>query len=197
MIHFEFDESIICPEDPTATSERICEYKEYYAVKHMICKLCQPKVIAEIGVRAGYSAWAFLQACPDAKYIGIDANNGKHGGKGGESGLFKEWALKILKGYNVEYYELDTQELNKLPLNDDIDFYHIDGCHTFQGVRHDLELVKNHIGVDNKDRHYKHILIDDYKYLDEVAKSVDIFVEEYGLYATYFESFRGELLITI
>ena len=65
---FKFDENIICPEDPTATKERIQQYKEYYKIKYELCKKQNPKIIVEIGVRAGYSAWTFLQACPKAKY---------------------------------------------------------------------------------------------------------------------------------
>ena len=40
----------------------------YYDIKQDICRRVAPKTIAEIGVRAGYSAWAFLQAAPDAHY---------------------------------------------------------------------------------------------------------------------------------
>ncbi|GAF72494.1 unnamed protein product, partial [marine sediment metagenome] len=94
---FKFDESIICPDDPTATPARIKQYHGYYRVKYNICKAAEPKAMAEIGVRAGYSAWAFLQAAPKARFYGIDANNGKHGGKGGENGCFWEWAKKILR----------------------------------------------------------------------------------------------------
>ena len=96
---YEFDRSIMCPKDPTATSERVKQYEAYYEVKYNIAKEVNPKVIAEIGVRAGYSAWAFLSACPDAKYHGFDAENGTHGGQGGP---WLWWANEILadRGFN-------------------------------------------------------------------------------------------------
>ena len=84
---YEFDDSIICPWDITASKRRISQYRNYYKIKYDIAKEADPKRIVEIGVRAGYSAFFFLQACPNAKYFGFDANNGTHGGQGPKSYL--------------------------------------------------------------------------------------------------------------
>lgn len=190
-MEFIFDESIIFPKDPTATKKRIEEYKGYYKIKYDICKKQNPKKIVEIGVRAGYSAWTFLQACPEAKYIGIDANNGTHGGAGGEDGRYFEWTRNILSKYNFELIELDTQLVDIIVNIQDVDFFHVDGDHTTQGVQHDLDLAFNSINDSGL------ILIDDITYLDTVRKGVEIWIKKMGNNITieYMPSLRGEMLV--
>jgi len=187
---FNFDEKIICPGDPTATAERIQQYKDYYKVKYELCKKQNPKIIAEIGVRAGYSAWTFLQACPNAKYIGFDANNGTHGGQGGEDGKFAVWTAKILKDYDVELIEFDTQKVEDLNVSN-VDFFHVDGDHTTRGVIHDLDLAFKAISDTGL------IVVDDITYLPEVREGVYTWLNKMiGKVDTQFvESLRGEMLI--
>lgn len=187
---FKFDENIICPGDPTATDKRIEEYKEYYKIKYEICKKQNPKLIVEIGVRAGYSAWTFLQACPEARYIGIDANNGTHGGQGGQDGVFFEWAAHILTGYDVELIETDTQWTNDLGITD-IDFFHVDGDHTDKGVQNDLSLAFESINDGGL------ILVDDITYLESVSIGVRAWIMRMGNEITteFVPSLRGEMLI--
>lgn len=190
MNNFKFDENIICLDDPTATTKRIEQYKKYYKVKYDICKKQKPKRIAEIGVRAGYSAWAFLQACPMAEYIGIDADNGTHGGQGGESGVFSEWAAYILKDYNFEQIRLDTQTVSNLNIFN-IDLFHVDGDHTAAGVQHDLDLAFMSINVNGL------ILVDDITYIDSVRIGVSKWIKrmENKISLEFISSLRGEMLI--
>ena len=169
MSVFKFDENIICPDDPTATAKRINEYKKYYKVKYDICKKQSPCRIVEIGVRAGYSAWTFLQACPNAEYIGIDADNGTHGGQGGESGIFSKWAASILKNYDVKFFKLDTQVISNLNIIN-VDLFHVDGDHTSAGVQHDLDLAFASIHA------YGLILVDDITYIESVRIGVSEWV---------------------
>lgn len=187
---FKFDENIICPGDPTATPGRIEEYKEYYKVKYEICKKQSPIRIAEIGVRAGYSAWTFLQACPEATYIGIDANNGTHGGQGGQDGSFFEWTAHILTEYDVELIEMDTQWTDDLGITD-IDFFHVDGDHTTKGVQNDLSLAFESINDTGL------ILVDDITYLESVSIGVRAWIMRMGNEITteFVPSLRGEMLI--
>ena len=63
-----------------------------YETKFALATLLQPKTIFEIGVRAGYSAFAFLHAIPAASYLGIDAN----GDQGGHAHLF------VLKNHGAD-----------------------------------------------------------------------------------------------
>ena len=198
MINFKFDPTIICPEDPTATPERIEGYKSHYATKYLICKLLNPKTIVEIGVRAGYSCWAFFQACPEATIYGFDNNCGEHGGKGGSDGKYKEWAKKLLSDYDFEYFDRNTQQsifllfrAGRLPsfADGEIDFFHVDGDHTTEGVYHDLKLAMRHL----KEGGY--ILVDDIDYLPQVKEGVTMFLKDYHVESIYIPSFRGEMLI--
>ena len=187
---FNFDNKIICPEDPTSTKERVEQYKEYYKIKYELCKNQNPKIIAEIGVRAGYSAWAFLQACPEAKYIGFDANNGTHGGKGGEDGKFAKWTVKILKDYDIDLIEIDTQKINDLNINN-VDFFHVDGDHSIVGVQHDLDLAFKALSDTGL------IVIDDITYLPEVRSGVFMWIKKMAntITSEFVGSLRGEMLI--
>ena len=190
QLEFKFDENIIYPKDPTATSTRIVEYKDYYKVKYEICKEQNPRRMAEIGVRAGYSAWTFLQACPNAKYIGIDANNGTHGGQGGQDGSFFKWAEKILDGYDVELIEMDTRSVKALEILD-IDFFHVDGDHSTKGVYDDLSLAFETL-TDNS-----MLLVDDITYIREVYLGVHEWLIDHGekVKSEFRHSLRGEMLI--
>lgn len=188
---FEFDTNIIYPQDPTATQQRIEQYKNYYRIKHSICKKYNPTLIAEIGVRAGYSAWTFLKACPDATYIGFDANNGTHGGKGGEDGQYFQWAKRILAPFNFELIECDTQKVDCLSISD-VDFFHVDGDHSVDGVMHDLDLAFHVLSGKGV------ILVDDLIYIDTVRDGVNRWLQKMGNSVKYefIPSLRGEMLIS-
>jgi predicted O-methyltransferase YrrM len=181
-------ESVIYPKDPTATKERIEQYQIYYKQKANICYEFAPRTIAEIGVRAGYSSWSFMQATPHAKLYCLDANNGKHGGAYGEDGRYKEWALRILANYDVTYIDIDTQKEEDLmlPL---IDFFHVDGDHTKEGVMHDLTLAKNCLSNRGV------ILVDDISYIPSVKEGVREWIKENKAKHEYRESLRGECII--
>jgi len=187
---FEFDESIIAPNDPSASPERIAQYKEYYKVKYELCKQKQPAIIAEIGVRAGYSAWTFLQASPTAIYTGLDANNGTHGGQGGQDGSFSRWAARILRPYNAKLINLDTQKVGILPVSN-VDFFHVDGDHTIEGVMHDLDLAFECINENGL------MVVDDIDYLREVEIGVNTWLKDHSdvVDFKYMKSLRGEMLI--
>ena len=188
---YEFNEGIICPWDKTADAKRIAQYRDYYRVKYDIVAELQPKVIIEIGVRAGYSAYYFMQAAPTAKYYGFDADNGTHGGQGPKP--YCPWAEKILKeaGYDATiYWPFDTQKASCLPAQGD--FYHIDGDHTAKGVMHDLDICFKFAPQG------AHILVDDYDYIDTVKTGIDQWVAAHKDELTweYRKSLRGEILIT-
>lgn len=207
---FFFDPSIIYPKDPTASPQRIKEYQEYYPVKYLILREHLEKtgekepIIVEIGVRAGYSAWTFMNACPNATYIGFDANNGTHGGQGGQDKSFMAWAHHILApfqsqfGADISIVELDTQTVDTLKLNgetleDIVDFFHVDGDHTEAGVYNDLDLA--YLAVKKKGKGL--ILVDDYDYIEEVKIGVDNWLADRKDYIKweYRKSLRGEILI--
>jgi len=177
-----FTKNVICPKDKKSL-RRFKQYQEYYGVKYNIAKKYAPSTILEIGVRAGYSAYSLLSACPDAKYIGIDAENGTHGG---QNGPWMWWAKKILGDFNTEFVVADSQKLSEI--DGSYDFIHIDGDHTTGGVVHDLKIcwpALNKGGV---------ILVDDYDYINSVRKGVDVFASKSCLEKKYIKSLRGEIV---
>lgn len=180
---WEFKKDIICPQD-TKSLARYKAYCKYYKVKYDIARKLAPLTILEIGVRAGYSAYAFLSACPRARYRGIDAENGKYGG---ENGPWMWWAKKILAGFDTWFSVVDSQTLTKLDAS--YDFIHIDGDHSKLGSIHDLELCWPALNAGGA------ILIDDYDYLDPVREGVDEFVAKYRIKKQYIKSLRGEILL--
>lgn len=183
---FVFRREWICPQDKKSLS-RYEQYVPYYALKHDIAKEFNPRRILEIGVRAGYSAVAFLTACPEARYIGLDADNGKHGGEGGP---WTWWAEHLLQFYPKASIRIqDTRELSELP-DGPHDFIHVDGDHTFSGALADLELALHALDPRGV------ILVDDYTYLPDVRHAVDRFLSSHPeLVSEHRASLRGEVLI--
>jgi len=191
---FEFKREVIHPDDGGILS-KFDQMKDYYKVKHDICAEIKPKIIAEIGVRAGYSAWSFLQAAPDAWYFGFDANNGRHGGAGVKEHDWWGWAHKILDPYKPRLIELDTQGstgLGKYFGNVKVDLFHVDGDHTEKGVQHDLDLAWAMLSPTGT------ILVDDMTYIAGVARGVEQWFANNPDVAQgeYRKSLRGEILIT-
>jgi len=191
MTDFAFDKKIICPEDPTATAGRVKQYGEYYRVKYDICREIRPVFrIAEIGVRAGYSAWAFLQAAPAARYQGYDSGGTRHGGFKGAL----DWAARILRPYDTQLFRIDTQRMNALPgLDADlVDLFHVDGDHSEAGTMHDLELAYHHTRPGGR------ILVDDITYIDGVKRAAAKFINKMvgRVTAEFRPSLRGEMIIT-
>jgi len=181
---WEFDKSIVCPDDKKSLS-RYKEYKKYYQVKYDIAKELKPKSIMEIGVRAGYSAFSFLSACPNAEYTGLDAENGMHGGAGGP---WMWWAKQILEPYNVTLKKCDTQKMNEI--EGSFDLIHIDGDHTTSGALHDMEICWPAVKPGGV------MLVDDYDYIPEVKKAIHMFIDRHpNIKYRYRESLRGEILI--
>lgn len=184
---YKYDKDMICPWDETVKPW----YPEYYKVKYDICKKVNPKKIVEIGVRAGYSANAFLQACPYAVYHGFDADNGTHGGENAKGNKpYIEWANEQLsKKYDITIHKVDTQSLVQIM---EADFYHIDGDHTLEGVYNDLRLCYESAKAG------AYILIDDYTFLPSVHAGVRYWLKEFSYHnftIHQYESPRGELLI--
>jgi len=123
-----------CPEDPLR--HLFDEWVDYYRGKYAICRAIAPQSILEIGVRYGYSAIAFLEACPGAEYVGLDNDSSSFGGNSGAG----DWARKITAGYRARFIAADTQQLESLP-GESYDLVHVDGQQDGDGTWHDLELA--------------------------------------------------------
>ena len=105
-------------------------------VKHLICHKVNPGTIVEIGVRSGYSGWAMKMAAPDAQYIGYDSYDPSYADQE-RVGRFQSWAKQILNMGGCSLIQIDTQKDGFIPLSADL--YHVDGDHSYEGARRDIE----------------------------------------------------------
>lgn len=164
--------------------EHFEEWVNYYRLKWAIARVLNPSRILEIGVRYGYSAHAFLDAVPDACYIGLDADLPTFGGQPGAI----DWAKKSLHNFKVSILRENTQHLTRLP-DGVYDLVHIDGQQDGDGTFHDLNLAI-------QQSHY--ILIDGYNWSREnfLATNEWIWLNRAAIKtASIIPGYAGELLI--
>jgi hypothetical protein len=143
-------------------------WRRSYETKFALAKLLQPTSIFEIGVRAGYSALAFLRAVPTARYVGVDINGDQHGGFFGAI----DHARRLLISFDAEIHEassIDYAMTHEGSRQASFDLIHVDGDHSFDGCRFDLQLA-HRIG-------YRHLLVDDYSGIQDVQSACDEFAE--------------------
>lgn len=132
---------------------------------HLVSRL-KPAFIAEIGVRAGYSAYAMLSAAPTARYLGIDIRTDTHGGVVGAD----LHAAKLLAHFPaVEFLHADSRMMDRLPPG--IDLLHIDGDHSEAGCLSDLALA-DRSGV-------RWALVDDTSYIPDVRRAVHSWMDSH------------------
>ena len=92
--------------------------------------LAQPKMLVEMGTNAGHSAVMFLEHKKDLKVYSYDI-------------VIKEYvipcaqALEKHYGDRFTFEKANTHELDSIP---DCDMTHIDGDHSYEGVKNDIEL---------------------------------------------------------
>lgn len=154
------------PDDPLRPTD---EMSGYYRVKwETVAGMPEkPKVIAEIGVRAGYSALAMLLAAPDAHYVGYEHDAGNFGGI---RGITEQAMPTVLKGFSRELHFVDSQSLHCI--DEAVDMFHVDGDHSWDGTMHDLELAWNCS---------RFVMVDDYDYIRSVQAAVDHFLVTHRL----------------
>jgi hypothetical protein len=183
-------------DDPCVQTIGWRRLRAIYRVKHQVARALMPRTILEIGVRAGYSAAAFLAACPTAHFVGLDADNGSHGGVPGYLDAAATMLLRRCKEAVIELYPWDSGDeavvrCLRARYRGAFDLAHIDGDHTEQGCARDLatciELV----------RPGGYLLVDDYDLLPEVRRAADRFVCSTGCASLYLPSPHGDLLLRL
>lgn len=143
------------PRDTLRPEER--GLRGWIETKHDVASHVRPSSIAEIGVRAGYSAFAMLSASPEATYLGIDVGwpnwyLAEMGALGREEGALSHARLLLSRFKWISIVEVDSHSIWRLP---PVDLLHIDGDHSFGGLAADLELAWRS-GV-------RWVLVDDYR----------------------------------
>ncbi|MGC9973580.1 MAG: methyltransferase domain-containing protein [Bryobacteraceae bacterium] len=171
-----------CPSDPLA--HLFEEWVPYYRMKWAVAAVLQPSRILEIGVRFGYSAMAFLNACPSASYLGIDINADTYGGC--RDAVF--WACRQLKHRKTDFLIADSQVFDQWP-GGPYDLIHVDGQQDGKGTIHDLRVAL---------RQANHVLLDGYLWTRQNFLAANEFVY---LYRDLIEScflipgYAGDLII--
>ena len=163
------------------------QYKAQYFQKWNVARGAGCKVIAEIGVRAGYSALAMLLGAPGARYIGFEADQGNYGGVPGITAQALERG--VLAGFEHEIRYVDTGGL--IEIRDMIDLFHVDGDHSYDGAYHDLELAW---------QCSRFVLVDDYDFIRPVQAATDHFIVTHRLAHPMVQvlsdgGFRGSMLL--
>jgi len=117
-------------------SERIYEDK---LRKYEIAKKYNSKKIAEIGVRYGYSGYAFLSASEDSHYYGFELpiGNRRSGGVRGVDTIpwVRENFMSIFGKERISFYHINSQEILEYPTT--FDLFHVDANHSYNGCFHD------------------------------------------------------------
>lgn len=160
---------------------------EYYRVKYAVAECVKPRSILEIGVRAGYSAAAFLQAGHTTHFTGLDLNAGTWGGVK-DYQAHAQKALAKYEGVTVDLQFGDSQQLDRLP-GGPYDLVHVDGDHSRAGAMHDVTLAL--------DSGAKWVLVDDYDFIPPVAYGTNAAIRGRHVRAWHVwdGGYRGNLLI--
>jgi len=160
------------------------EWVPYYRLKWAIARHMQPRRILEIGVRFGYSGLAFVSACPESEYVGIDNDSETFGGTRGAL----DWARKAMAGHQTRLIRADSQEFSAFP-GGRFDLIHMDGQQNETGLNHDLALAL---------RQAEYVLVDGFFWtrtnflaLSELLLRYRNEIEYYGVIPGY----AGDLLI--
>jgi predicted O-methyltransferase YrrM len=172
---------------------RTPEYYQCYMEKREIAMnfASNAKVIAEIGVRAGYSAHAFLSGVKSPKaYVGYDLFKEYSGWKRG-----KENVEMIIRRDFPEVFtcivQSDSTKVDFIGLND-VDLFHVDGDHTFAGCYRDMSIVWPIVAKGGV------MLVDDYDHVAEVKTAIDKFVNERRTemsLCAYKKTLRGDMIM--
>ncbi|MEX2119304.1 MAG: FkbM family methyltransferase [Pirellulales bacterium] len=143
-------------------------WRRYYGTLFELAGKLKPRTICEIGVRAGYSAYAFLSANPDAWMLGIDADIDERlkNSHGGQRGMWQH-ASTILAPFRHQLLVVDSHAIQRLP---HVDLVYVDGDHTLDGCLADLRLAEA-----STDR----ILVDDYDSIPTVHAACEKFAADH------------------
>lgn len=126
------------PEDTNPWNFCTSEFYDEYRTKYTIAKLVRPKSILEVGVRFGYSAYAFLCAGDVDVYVGLDVDEPSWGSY---SGIPRKWAEEQLRiafpSVTIMTYKMNTQ-MDEVQFKNQFELVHIDADHSYQGALNDM-----------------------------------------------------------
>jgi 2-polyprenyl-3-methyl-5-hydroxy-6-metoxy-1,4-benzoquinol methylase len=178
---YDFRETAF-PEDPL--EHLFPDWISYYKLKWAVARVLQPKSILEIGVGYGYSALAFLNASPSARYMGIDFESPTFGA----TLEAINWARNACGQYHAEFVTATSTKTEQV-LQERYDLIHIDGRQIGERTMHDLLLAS---------RQAEYILVGGYFSSRHSFLSMSEFLYRYrDLLELYYviPGYTGELLV--
>ena len=126
-----------------------------------------PGRICQIGVRAGYGAFALLTANPQATLLGIEADGQEQLTHGrADPADLRQHAQRLLEPFNFQMLVAELPALKRLPR---VDLVYLDGDRAYHGCLSALRLI-----APCTDR----ILVDDYKNIPNVRQACETFLNE-------------------
>lgn len=158
--------------------------KETYAWYRAFAEFVKPRVIAEIGVRYGYTL----------KALSVSSVQAVHGF---DNESYISGSLSVVKEHFPEghFTYCNSQLVETLPITD-VDIFHVDGDHTSMGAYHDLLLAYKCV------REGGYILIDDVKGLYyqtrqdyDVRQAAEQFCTKFKLNKVFVPTYRGLFII--
>jgi len=174
------------PGDPFPTQEPMDRILQHYYNKHRIADAVNPDVIVELGVRAGYSGYAFGLACPNATYLGFDAYDLLPVELTGAKVEYRQHAQTLLAGVYTSSV-ITTVDIRKLGTVPRADLYHVDAEHSADGTYHNIALVGN-----ASDQSV--ILVDD-AHCARTCEGVVRWWKDNSVYGIFVPDLRGELML--
>ncbi|NES92530.1 class I SAM-dependent methyltransferase, partial [Okeania sp. SIO2B9] len=122
-----------------------------------LCKIVQPKYVLETGFATGRSAAVVLSSCSPKTFISLDKNLDYITPFGREMaailmGKFKDY--QIIEG---DSNELLNPEFYQTNYSSGLDWFTVDGDHSYQGCLHDLESSLRFLNPQGI------VIVDDYK----------------------------------
>jgi hypothetical protein len=175
---YRLPDRIFAPDDPFINDYRIAEsFRAGYSLYTEVCYGIRPRSIFEIGIRAGYSAWAMLRGCADGTlYHGIDIKEATYA------------YSMLLREFPTHEYRIARADSGMLThLSRDYDLAHVDGNHSHEGALHDLGLCWGHA---------RFILVDDVDAFCTVNSAINEFLEMHpGVPAVRYETQTGHVML--
>jgi predicted O-methyltransferase YrrM len=162
-----------------------------YTWLYAIAAVVQPRSIAEIGVRYGYSAVALLHGARHAtSYYGFDNETYVPGSLRVAAGALQALPAAGDAASRLQWclVRCNTQREERL-LCAPVDLFNVDGDHTEAGCLHDLHLA--HAAT----RPGGWIVVDDYDYHPEVRRAVQQFIVEHDCAWGYLPTYRGAIVL--
>jgi len=165
------------------------EWYDYYRYKHHYAEvISKAENILELGVRLGYSAFAFLSSRHCRTYTGLDIQLPLDGGMNFKT--FDWVAEKVFAKFpavETALIEMNSQT-DPWPASK-YDLIHIDGDHSLEGALKDCKQAWDILVPGGL------MIVDDYTFIPEVALAVDQFLATENIPKIIGYSKRGDCLM--